>query len=429
MIQKYTFLALIPVLLFLACTKDNPVADPSLGDVDPNVYVAIGNSFTAGFQSGALYQEAQEFSFPNLLARQIGSTPFEQPRMPYPGTGELRVLRSLHPQTEIVTDGVKQNIPTNTALPRPFNNLGLPGAIAADAIDDSDVMERAVRRSNPFYPLIMRDQSTHGVSLVEQAIALQPTILTFWLGHDDVYRYALSGGTEGSNTGLGGEPQGTLPTERAVFQQVIQEAFARIRAALPDAKVLVGNIPDVMSFPYFTTIPGKLPYPPDNPTQQMSIYYRNGAGNVTTVTENDFVLLTAQEYLLEGVGLSPTTPLNSRFVLDVAEVSVVLEAMTSFNSILMAEAERNGFILVDIYEMFDEVSRNGYMVAGEEYTMSFISGGLFSLDGVHLSSRGNAILANKFIQAMNENLNANIRYVSLHTIPGITAPTGKAMRF
>ena len=361
------------------------------------------------------------YSFPNLLAQALGSTDFQQPLMPYPGTGDLRILQSLVPSPVILSNGMTQNLPTNATLARPFNNLGLPGAIVADAIDESPILERAQQRSNPFYMFIMRDQAAFGKSLVDQAIAQQPTVLTFWLGNNDVLGYATSGGTRGTNTGVGGEPPRTMPTERAVFQQVIQAAFAKLKAALPETKILVGNIGNVATTPFFTTVPRSIPNP-TNPSQMLNIYYRNKEGNVGVVGEFDYVLLTAQEQLQKGIGLTPNAPLPSQFVLDNAEVAVTLQAITDYNTILLTEAERNGFVYVDINAFLEDVKTNGLHVAGEEYGTGFITGGLFSLDGVHLSARGNAAVANEFIKAMNKAYSANIRYVPFHTIPGIPAP-------
>lgn len=413
-------------LLFSACSDENPVGDPNLGSVNPETCVAIGNSLTAGYQSGALFNEAQLYSYPNLLAKQLGSADFEQPLMPYPGTGELRILQQLYPSVVIVSNGIAQNLPTNALLARPYNNLGIPGATIADAIDTSSILQRAQSHSNPFYVYIMRDQNAFGKSLVDQAIALQPTLLTFWLGNNDVLGYAVTGGTQGTNIGLV-DPARTMPTERAVFQQVIQAAFAKIKTALPNTKVLVANIPDVTAIPFLTTVPHRVPNK-DNPSQPLSIYYRNKEGNVTTAepaSEHrgaDYVLLTAQEQLKLGKGFAPGNPLESQFVLDNAEVATVQQAVADYNAILDAECARNGFVLVDIHALFEELNTNGYYVAGEKYTTAFISGGTFSLDGIHPSSRGQAVIANRFIDAMNDAFQANIRYVTLHDIPGIKAP-------
>ncbi|MDX9758836.1 MAG: SGNH/GDSL hydrolase family protein [Bacteroidota bacterium] len=410
------------LLLIGACSEDTPVGDPGLGGLDPTTYVAIGNSLTAGYQSGALFQEGQAFSFPNLLAQALGSTDFQQPLMPYPGTGELRVLETLIPAVRIGTMGQTQNLPTNPLLARPYNNLGIPGAIVWDAIDTSSILARAQQRSNPFYMFIMRDQGMFGASMIDQAAKLNPTVLTFWLGNNDVLGYATTGGTMGTNLGGGGIPPRTLPTESAVFELAIRTAFAKIKADMPNTKVLVANIPDPTATPFFTTVPRTLPNP-TNPAIMMNIYYKNKEGQTGTVGENDFVLLTAQQKLQLGIGLSRDYPLPTEYVLDNAEMSIVLQAISEYNRVILEQAEVHGFVHVDMNAFLNDVKTNGYDIAGERYTTAFISGGMFSLDGIHLSARGNAVVANKFIEEMNRAYGANIRYIGLNTIPGMTAPT------
>ena len=340
--------------------------------------------------------------------------------MPYPGTGELRILQSLSPPI-VGAKNPSQNNPTNVQHPAPYNNLGIPGGIMYDALDVSPIMDRATTRANPFYVMVMRNQATFGASLVDQAIKLNPTLMTFWLGYNDVYAYAMSGGVRGTNSGLDGNPPGTHPTEYAVFEQSLKAAFAKIKAALPNTKVVVGNIPNPTDLPYFNTVPRKLPNP-SNPAQPLSIYYRNNAGNVTTVGPTEYVLLTAQEQLGQGIGLTPSNPLPSAFVLDEAEISIVLGAVTAYNNLLYTEALLRGFPLVDINAFFTSLRTDGYRIAGETYTASYITGGAFSLDGVHLSARGNALVANRFLEAMNKAYDANIHYVQFNAIPGIPAP-------
>ena len=72
-----------------------------------------------------------------------------------------------------------------------------------------------------------------------------------------------------------------------------------------------------------------------------------------------------------------------------------------------------------------DVAANGYSLSGETYTTAYISGGLFSLDGVHPSSRGYGIVANEYIKVMNSKFSMSIPLVDISQIPGIPAPLGK----
>lgn len=416
-------------LSFTACDEDAPIGDPSNGSIDASVYVAVGNSLTAGYQSGALFEEAQMYSYPNLIARQLGVSEFVQPTIPYPGTGDLMLLREITNAGPVITyNGANLAYPSNmTTHLKPYHNLGIPSAILADALDTSNAVTRGTQRGNPFYALVLRDQTVFGKSVLEQAIALQPTLMTFWLGYNDVLGYAASGGTRGTNLGVGGDPPRTMPTERAVFDQFIKQAFGLIKLSLPDAKVLVGNIPNVTDNPLFFTVPRKIPNP-TNPEQLLDIYYVNKSNNVVAVGENDYVLLTAQAELGKGVGLHPQNPLPSQYVLDAAEVTIAETAVSDFNTILSQEAAAHGFVLVDMNALLNDLNMGGIRISGELYTSNFITGGVFSLDGVHLMPRGNALVANYYIDAMNRAYGANIRQVVPNSVPGFTAPSGLGKR-
>lgn len=61
--------ALMAAAVIGGCTDSAPSGPaPSLGNVTVKKYVAIGNSLTAGYQSNALYESAQIYSFPNQIA-------------------------------------------------------------------------------------------------------------------------------------------------------------------------------------------------------------------------------------------------------------------------------------------------------------------------------------------------------------------------
>src|SRR3990172_1459464 len=65
---------------------------PNQGAVDFTNFVTIGNSLTAGYQSGSLYESAQMYAFGNLIAQQVG-TQYEMPLITDPGlpSGRMEV--------------------------------------------------------------------------------------------------------------------------------------------------------------------------------------------------------------------------------------------------------------------------------------------------------------------------------------------------
>lgn len=422
----------ITVLLFPGCDDVTNIGQPpSNGDLNTSMYVAIGNSLTAGFQSGALFESGQKYSYPNLIAQQIGTLNFVQPLNPEPGTGPRIILKSLNPPT-LVTSTPSVNQPTNSSHPAPYNNLGIPGAILFDAIDTASTLDRSLMRSNPFYLMVMRDQRVFGKSLVEQATKLQPTFITFWLGNNDVLGYAASGGVKGTNIGLDGNPPQTRPTEIFLFEQTYEKAITELKKNNPNAKIVVATIPEVGDIPLFTTVPKKVPNP-QSPGSYLDIYYKKNSGVVVKVEENDLVLLTAQTVLgVAGKGLSPQYPLESVYVLDSDEYNITHDALTQYNLIIRKIAAKNKLAVADIYGEFADIKRNKRRIAGEILSADFITGGIFSLDGIHPTAKGQGIIANTFLKVINTNFNANIPLVNIAALPGLPAPlekTGEPFRY
>ena len=67
------------------------------------------------------------------------------------------------------------------------------------------------------------------------------------------------------------------------------------------------------------------------------------------------------------------------------------------------------FTLVAYTQLLQSAIRNGYTL-----TSTYLTGGAFSLDGIHPSPRGYALIANKFIEAINAKYSSNLKGVSLY---------------
>ncbi|MCF8413724.1 MAG: hypothetical protein K9G44_09940, partial [Melioribacteraceae bacterium] len=107
------------------------------------------------------------------------------------------------------------------------------------------------------------------------------------------------------------------------------------------------------------------------------------------------------------------------FVVDPDELSNINSVIDSYNSSIQTVASANGFGLVDVNGIFGSIASNGgVMLEGKLYTTAFVSGGLFSLDGVHPTNHGAVLIANAFIDVINSKYSANIAHVDITKIPG-----------
>lgn len=214
------FFIFISAFIFYACEEFSEVGNPpTLGtQVRFDRVVAIGNSITAGFQDGALFESAQNYSYPNLIVQQInkigGNVIFVQPLINEPGLGTRLYLNSLSPLN--LDPKLVMGSPKNSTHPAPFNNLAVPGAILYDVFDTTDFAAKSSQRGNPFFQIVLRSRA-FGPTMFHQAKALDPTLVFFWMGNNDVLGYAASGGTRGT------DPTGKLPTPDMIFQFLFRQ--------------------------------------------------------------------------------------------------------------------------------------------------------------------------------------------------------------
>ncbi|HEX7870140.1 MAG TPA: G-D-S-L family lipolytic protein, partial [Chryseobacterium sp.] len=73
-------------------------------------------------------------------------------------------------------------------------------------------------------------------------------------------------------------------------------------------------------------------------------------------------------------------------------------------------------------KMIELNSKSGISWNGVKYTATFVTGGSFSLDGVHLTGRGYAIVANEFIKSINKKYRSTLPQVDVNKYSGVTFP-------
>ena len=116
-------------------------------------------------------------------------------------------------------------------------------------------------------------------------------------------------------------------------------------------------------------------------------------------------------------------PLEDKLVLTEAEAAKVLAATTAYNSTIKSVAESKGLAFVDMNAKMNELnSASGISWNGVKYNATFVTGGTFSLDGVHLTGRGYAIVANEFIKAINNKYKSTLPQVDPNKYSGVTFP-------
>ncbi|GGC82768.1 outer membrane protein [Flavobacterium lutivivi] len=122
----------------------------------------------------------------------------------------------------------------------------------------------------------------------------------------------------------------------------------------------------------------------------------------------DYILLTTRSVIGTTQPAVPAPfnvngisyPLQDNRVLTAAEVAEVKAATDAYNASIKSIATTKGLAFVDVNAIMTQLSTSGIRFGTFHMTASFVQGGAFGLDGVHLTARANAFVANKFMEAI-----------------------------
>jgi hypothetical protein len=438
------------------------------GEADFSNYVSLGASFTAGFTDGALFIASQENSFPNILSQQfanIGGGSLTQPLMA-DNVGGLLFAGNQITNPRLFFNGagpqVLPGIPTTEVTniqPGPYNNMGVPGAKSFHVLANGygNPAGVPIGAANPYYA---RMASSANASMLEDAAAQNPSFFTLSeIGGNDVLGFATSGG-------LGVDQAGNFDpssygsndiTDPLVFAGTLDAIVTTLTAN--GAKGAITSVPYVTNLPYFTTVPyNAVPLDAANAgglnaafaaynggllaaeaggfisaeeREARTIVFAEGQNAVTLVDEdltnlgalglpsyrqataNDLMVLPSSAFIGTVVGGDPTlingvsVPLSDQWVLTANETQSVINATDSYNVVIEGMATSSGLAFVDLKAILQEASTAG--ITFDDYTLnaSLVFGGLVSLDGVHLTARGYAYMANKFLEAIDATYGSN----------------------
>lgn len=151
-------------------------------------------------------------------------------------------------------------------------------------------------------------------------------------------------------------------------------------------------------------------------------------GQTRQATEDDLLVLpsssiigtvnTANVMALMGQGLSQalagqfsvegvTLPLEDKWVLIPSEQMNITAATDLYNQAIESVANQYDVALVDFKSILQIASTTGFSDGNFILNTNLVTGGLVSLDGVHLTSRGYAVMANEFLKAIDTKYGSN----------------------
>jgi len=116
----------------------------------------------------------------------------------------------------------------------------------------------------------------------------------------------------------------------------------------------------------------------------------------------------AGQFAVEGI----THPLEDKWVLLPSEQEEIATAIADFNTTIQNLATQNDIAFFDVNTFFNGLATNGFQAGSAFITADYVTGGTFSLDGIHPSPRGNAVIANQIIGLINAKYGSTIPKVN-----------------
>ncbi|RYE27521.1 MAG: G-D-S-L family lipolytic protein [Sphingobacteriaceae bacterium] len=422
MMKPYLNWAFAAVILLLASCVDKDVPDPApvitSGTANFSRYIAVGNSLAAGVTNNGLYQAGQQVAYPNLLAGQFalaGGGSFTSPLFPVDqpnGTGYLKVTGLNSDGTPIITQVVPQavrgqttlagiNVTLYTKYTGELNNYGVPGIKVADLFDAT------YGNFNGFYERLLPGNAGSNITPYVSFVTTNTkasTFVTVELGSNDALDYATSDGMTTSR----------MLTDQTLFN--VNYGNAVFNFLNPSKGGVVTTVPDVTVLPYFhyvtlSTLRAALQKKGFNPDNPVIIQALDASGTYSSraATDGDYFMLTFDPNLVGGTnpanrrsfyGTLAGDPLASSAVLDKNEILKVQGAINGYNNSIKSFASKYSIPVLDIYTLFNQL-RSGVTQDGVTIGTNFLTGGVFSLDGIHLTPRGNAYLTDELIKVIN----------------------------
>jgi hypothetical protein len=269
------------------CPSDDPTiicpqveadqcANASAGSASFTKFVAIGTSYTAGFQAGALFTEGQNNSLPKILATQfacVGGGAFNQPDInatlgynifitPNPGSDNKVLGRMLLQGASPKPTPQAYPVGDLSALPNPQLNASFIYSGTKSALNNfavEAILMRQVLTPNAgnwtksaaegFTPFYARFATANGSStILGDAATANGTFFMDWLGMDDFMLNAAFGGdnTKAPITPVDG---GVGVGFSATYNYIVS-----ILLTNPSTKGVVGNFPSIFAMPHFTSV-------------------------------------------------------------------------------------------------------------------------------------------------------------------------------
>ena len=355
-----------------------------------------------------LLKSQQRAGFANLIAKQA-NTRMVLPLAPFPGVPNILEMKHPGRIPEVGPVTGLLPVPPRINVRQQPTNLAVPGFTLAEALafrPDPDAPVGPLQWGNfvlgfpnPF------ETGNPGGTMIEQAVALKPTTTLIWIGNNDALIGAMVGNL-------------TLMTPLSNFETSYKEILDKLSAT--NSTLITVNIPDVTNIPFFT------------PATEVASLFGIDLRDLRTrvgIGPRDYVRRSALpiiDDILSGklAGPLPEMCPSPIYALPVEQVPCALTAqdaaivqarVNAYNDAIRRQSDLHDAVLMDAYGLVQDLSRKGYKLKHARLSTAYL-GGLFSLDGIHPSNTGYAVMANFMIDELNHAFKLRIPEVSVQDV-------------
>jgi lysophospholipase L1-like esterase len=262
--------------------------------------------------------------------------------------------------------------------------------------------------SGALYPIL--GNFPRGTTQVAAAAGLHGAIDTVWLGSNDLLKFAFASGA-------------LPPTDPAALQT---DVVAIVKALqISGAKVAVANLVDVLHTAYFIAQPAL----PAIFTARLSPVVGPAAAAVAgpqlaaqvdaaySLGSGAYLTLTGLTKVLTAVAKGQTLPALGAGDLEPDAVAAEIAALNAaYNAAIAGAVAQTGAVLVDVHTPIAAAYAAGGIPLSTKCCGFGYGQGFFSLDGIHPSNTGYAVLANVFIQTLDAAFGKSIPAVNVAAV-------------
>jgi hypothetical protein len=383
--------ALSLVLLAAACNQDelfSPLPPQYTGGAMFQRYVAMGNSITAGFQSGGINDSTQKQSYAVLVGAAMGGDHFYYPSLNAPGCPPP--LTNIFTGARVGGGTAATCLFRNASIPPYLSNVAVPGAETVDMLVNGPA---AGTNSNALTQLFLG-----GRTQVQAMMDAHPTFVSVWAGNNDLLGAAVAGDT-------------TLATDTMAFRISYSQALDSIEAAGAHAILIavgLGHAANNVVLPFFS---------------RGSTYYGLWASGAFATSAPFFTVdancappggdavLVPFSYGFTLLATGATTPATldctAPAVIEPAETQFFATLQVRYNAIIQAQAVARGWAYTDsvnftldslagIANQFAPFPNVGAACNTSPFGLAF------SCDGIHPTAATQRLIARKVVRAINQ---------------------------